>query len=199
VQSIAPALPQVSAAESGAAAAVKPEAEAQPSPDAARVEEERKRAEAQTQAAKANKEKQAAEKAAAVPEAVAGVPRATTTPPVQPTPVAQEACVGVKVWSRRGDFMPGARIVLTEISNSARERVFNGRTGPAGRMVKCGLRAGNRVHLEVFVQTMAGMSETLRTTREGVLTPGNNYFDIQFGERPDRRDPDRRRPRRMRP
>jgi hypothetical protein len=204
VQSIAPVLPQAGAAgeaQSSAAVAVTPEAETQPSADATKAEEERKRAEAHAQEAKANKEKQAAEKAAAEPEQAAGVARTPVTPPVQPvkpTPAAQEACVGVKVSSWRGIVIQGAWIAVTEISSSGGRRVLTAHSNHNGRTRECGLKAGNRVLVEVRVERM-NLNRPLRASREAVLAPGDNYFDIQIGERPDRLDPDRRRPRRQRP
>jgi hypothetical protein len=206
VQSIAPVLPQAGAAgeaQSSAAVAVTPEAETQPSADATKAEEERKRAEAHAQEAKANKEKQAAEKAAAEPEQAAGVARTPVTPPVQPvkpTPAEQEACVEVRVSSWRGNVIPGARIeVSTEISNSGRRRILRSHSNQNGRTRECGLKAGQRVRVEVYGGGRMHLNRSLRASREAVLAPGDNYFDIQIGERPDRLDPDRRRPRRQRP
>jgi hypothetical protein len=206
VQSIAPVLPQAGAAgeaQSSAAVAVTPEAETQPSADATKAEEERKRAEAHAQEAKANKEKQAAEKAAAEPEQAAGVARTPVTPPVQPvkpTPAEQEACVEVRVSSWRGNVIPGARIaVSTEISNSGRRRILRSHSNQNGRTRECGLKAGQRVRVEVYGGGRMHLNRSLRASREAVLAPGDNYFDIQVGRADLDTPPDRRRPRRQRP
>jgi hypothetical protein len=187
VQSIAPALPQTSAAgeaQSDAAVAVTPKAE-----------EERP-----TNEAKAAEDKEPVKKVEIVPEAKVTVPQKPATPsvqPVKPTPIAQDACAGVRVTGPSGMPVRGARIVITEISSSSGERVYSGHAGPNGNMFHCGLKAGNRVRIAVFARK-DGVKGALRANREAVLTPGRNYIEVQLSDEPDVRGPGPRRPRRQR-
>ncbi len=202
IQSTAPAQPQPSASGEAApssAAATTPSAETTASADAAKLEEERKRAEAQAESARAAKEKEAVKSTVVTPEATATVPQAPATPAVQPVPVPQEACAGVRVTGPGGMPMRGASITMTEAPGTPGARSFNGHVGPKGNMIQCGLKAGSLIRVAVF-----GAKGALRATREAVLRPGRNFIEIQFGDDPDISDPDQRfpnprRPRRPRP
>ncbi|HVG18625.1 MAG TPA: protein kinase [Blastocatellia bacterium] len=170
--------------------------------EAEKAEAEKKANAEKAEAEKASADKRLAEKKNASAEQAPSVlpPPNSPSPQPQPTPAAQDACLGVMVTGGQSNRF---RLLLVAQPESSSAAVINGQTNNRGQWFRCGFTAGHRVRIIAF-GIKDGVKGGFRATREVVLTPGRNLIEIQASDQPGAAPeppfaPGRRRPRFQRP
>jgi tRNA A-37 threonylcarbamoyl transferase component Bud32 len=159
--------------------------------DAAAIEAQKKANEAKTQDKTENKNS-----VPQPPQAPVSIPQ-PQTPATQPAPdpnPSRDACVIVRVIDADGQPVPNVRVAVVEQPDSAGSTLFNGRTGPQGRMQTCGLTSGHSVRVAAF-----GPQGRMLGTQMIVAKAGKTFVEIPLQKRMDDATPRLFGPNRKRP